>query len=304
MLKQFYKILLSVTVAVIIFTSVIFPERFNTNKGDLNMGNFEDSENTQPQDSAQNDTQSETTHENGTAAPDDNEATSGNNVVETVFTYTDTGIKVQSLVNLNIRKHPQSDGEKVGYLNTYDTAIYLETHDNNWYKIVYKNAPAYVSSNTQYTRLVDSNNINTADLIIDKVVQQGMSILGTPYEFGSQRILNWNGTLNNNFTGKTYDCSAFIQYIFYKGANVKLKGDSRSQSTQGLEIKLSNVKRGDILIMTSTARQYNTGIERIGHVALYLGNNKILHTFGTGGVRIQDFSAFWKGRVITVRRVV
>ena len=31
------------------------------------------------------------------------------------------------------------------------------------------------------------------------------------------RILLWDGTLNKNFTGKTFDCSAFVQYIFYKG---------------------------------------------------------------------------------------
>ncbi len=220
------------------------------------------------------------------------------------FTYIDNGMRVQALVNLNVRAQPSQNAAKIGTLNVNKLAGYIETINESWYKVYFNNTLAYVSSNSAYSKIIDSNKIKNNENIINKVIDTGMNVLGIPYEFGSQRILLWNGNLNPDFTGKTFDCSAFIQYIYYKGAGIKLSGDSRSQSKNGINVDLNNIIRGDIIIMTSTQRQYNTGIERIGHVAIYIGDNKILHTFGTGGVRIQDYSAFWKGRSITARRIV
>lgn len=220
------------------------------------------------------------------------------------FIYTDNGIRVQALVNLNVREQPAGDSTKVGMLYMTDIAAYIDTYNNSWYKVLYDDKIAYVSANGTYSKLVDYNNLQKNEVIIDTVIETGIELLATPYQFGAQRILLWNGSLNSSFTGKTYDCSSFIQYIYYQGAGVKLSGDSRSQSKNGTNIEHSKIQRGDILVMTSTSRQYNTGIERIGHVALYLGNNKILHTFGTGGVRIQDYSEFWKGRFIIARRII
>lgn len=233
------------------------------------------------------------------AEPDDEYAKGASN--EEIFT--DTGIKVQALVaSLNVRTAPTTSSNVLGSLSAGAKVDYIEAQEN-WYKIRYDGQTAYVSANASYTRLIDSNAGKVAALI-DAVIDEGIKVLGTPYEYGSQRLLNWNGTLNNNFTGKTFDCSAFVQYAFYKGAGIKLNGDSRSQSTQGIPVSLDRLEKGDILIMTSSSRLNNTGIERIGHVAIYMGNNKILHTFGTGGVRIQDYSEFWKGRTLFVRRAI
>lgn len=215
----------------------------------------------------------------------------------------DTGIKVQSLVDsLNIRTGPSTSSKVIGSLNAGAKVDYIEGQ-NGWYKVRYGDEIAYVSANTSYTRLIDTN-AGSVEALIDAVIDEGLKVLGTPYEYGSQRILNWDGTLNKNFTGKTFDCSAFVQYIFYKGAGIKLKGDSRSQSLQGTNVPLDKLQKGDLIFMTSSTRLNNTGIERIGHVAMYIGNNKIMHTFGTGGVRIQDYSEFWRGRAITARRVI
>ena len=216
---------------------------------------------------------------------------------------TDTGIKVQSLVNsLNIRTGPSTSSKVIGSLSAGAKVDYIEGQDG-WYKVRYGDEVAYVSANISYTRLIDTN-AGSAMAMIHAVIDEGLKVLGTPYEYGSQRILLWDGTLNKYFTGKTFDCSAFVQYIFYKGASVKLKGDSRSQSLQGIQVPLDKLQKGDLIFMTSSTRMNNTGIEKIGHVALYIGNNKIMHTFGTGGVRIQEYSEFWRGRAITVKRIV
>lgn len=206
---------------------------------------------------------------------------------------------VQALVSLNVRNKAGTDGKILGTLSAGDT-LPCYTKSGNWYEVKYKDARAYVSANAQYSQKVDAN----AQDKIEKAISVGLNLLGTPYEYGATRVIDYNFKPIKNFTGKTFDCSSFVQYCFYTGADVKLYGDSRTMSGQGVTVKAENIKRGDVIFMTSTSRQNKTGIERIGHVAIYIGDNKILHTFGTGGVRVQDYSAFWKGRTIIVKRML
>ena len=208
-------------------------------------------------------------------------------------------VMVQALVTLNVREKPTVSSQILGTLSQFESVNYIQTVDN-WFQIYYNQQLAYVSSYFEYSRVFDCED-NT---LTEDIISCGMSLLGTPYEYGSQRLLNYNGTLNYNFTGDTYDCSAFIQYIFYTGANIALYGDSRSMSVQGETVNYNEIQRGDVIFMTSTSRLNNVGIERIGHVCIYLGDNMIMHTFGTGGVRIQIFSEFWRGRFITAKRMI
>ena len=215
-------------------------------------------------------------------------------VREEKFTY-----NVQALVSLNVRDKAGTDGKILGTLSAGDT-LPCYKDSGNWYEVKYKDAHAYVSANESYSQKVDVDSLER----IEKAISVGLSLLGTPYEYGATRVIDYNFNRIKNFTGKTFDCSSFVQYCFYTGAGVNLYGDSRTMSRQGVEIKSANMKRGDVIFMTSTARQNKTGIERIGHVAIYLGDNKILHTFGTGGVRVQEYSSFWKGRTIVVKRML
>jgi len=69
-----------------------------------------------------------------------------------------------------------------------------------------------------------------------------------------------------------------MQYIFKLGAGENLKLTTRTQIYQGKTVRSPDLRRGDLMFFTNESRKYNTGIERVGHVALYLGNNYILHT--------------------------
>ena len=77
--------------------------------------------------------------------------------------------------------------------------------------------------------------------------------------------------------------------------------NTRTQVKQG--VKVSEIKRGDLMFFTNASRYYNTGLERIGHVALYLGGNYILHT-ASDYAKIEQISSTRWGYYICARRMV
>lgn len=160
----------------------------------------------------------------------------------------------------------------------------------SWYKTYYRNKTAYI-----YASYVSVFSIEKSkDTKVENVISQGYKLLGVPYVYGAVRIHDGNGKLLKGFSSDKFDCSSLIQYVFYKGANKLLNVNTRTQVKQGTYVKSSQLKRGDCIFFTNEQRQYNTGLERIGHVALYLGDNYILHT-SSDYARIEKISnARWK----------
>ena len=94
-----------------------------------------------------------------------------------------------------------------------------------------------------------------------------------------------------------------MQYIFYKGASELLQVTTRTQVVQGQYVSKSELRRGDCIYFTNESRQNLTGVERVGHVAVYLGDNYILHT-ASDYARIEKIStARWK-HYLEARRFV
>ncbi|WP_134685968.1 C40 family peptidase [Brevibacillus migulae] len=123
----------------------------------------------------------------------------------------------------------------------------------------------------------------------DKVIEEGKDYLHTPYKFGA-----------SSSTTKYFDCSSFVQRV-YKSVGVKLLRSSRQQATQGTKVLKSQLKKGDLIFMRSSGSSSN----RITHVAIYAGNNKILHTYGKPGVTFSTFKGSnWEKRMVTARRVL
>ncbi len=122
----------------------------------------------------------------------------------------------------------------------------------------------------------------------DKIIAFGEKFLGVPYKFGAP-------------SGVTYafDCSSFVQYVYGK-FGIKLPRTSRAQATVGVRVSKANLKKGDLVFFTTS----QSG-GRIGHVAIYAGNGKILHTYGKPGVTYSSLNAtHWKKHYVTARRVL
>ena len=93
------------------------------------------------------------------------------------------------------------------------------------------------------------------------------------------------------------------EILLYTGAGILLDVTTRTQVKQGTPVAWKDIRRGDLLFYTNAQRYNKTGVERIGHVALYLGENYILHTASDYAV-IEQMSATRQKYFITGRRVL
>ena len=141
------------------------------------------------------------------------------------------------------------------------------------------------------------------DKKIENVIQEGYKHIGVPYVYGAVRLHDGNGKLLSGFTAQKFDCSSLVQYVFYKGADTLLQVTTRTQFQQGKYVSPNDLQRGDCIYFTNEDRQYKTGVERVGHVAIYLGNNYILHT-ASDYARIEKMSAYRWNFYIEARRFV
>ncbi len=196
---------------------------------------------------------------------------------------------------LQVRTGAGTKYASMGSLDQSDMVAAVRKSDG-WYEVYYKNTRGFVSS-----AYVKSVQFAKGSNQVENVISEGKKLLGIPYELGAQRYHWGNGVKNTDFTGKTYDCSSLMQYIFKVGAGVNLDMTSRSQSLQGTYVARKNIRRGDLLFFTNSSRVNKTGLERIGHVALYLGDNMILHTASDHAV-IEPISAQRSSYYITARR--
>ena len=122
-----------------------------------------------------------------------------------------------------------------------------------------------------------------------RAVATGDDYVGVPYV--------WGGTSPNGF-----DCSGFVQYV-YREHGVGLPRTSRQMAHAGrsLPADVASLREGDLMLF-----QGRGGV--IGHVALYAGHNRILHSSSSGnGVRYDDLSSkrgrYYRSNFIAARRV-
>jgi len=189
----------------------------------------------------------------------------------TLFSRVDILLKA-TVTGLNVRIAPNASASILGRLSKGDlVAFYGE--DNGWYTTFYKEKRGYVSA--KYCEVMQ---FSKGDERTENIVEEGKKLLGHPYVWGSQRYHWGNGKLNTDFVAGEYDCSALMQYIFYKTDKTLLGLTSREQANQGDKLDKSALKRGDLMFFTNYSRKHLTGIERVGHVGLYLGGNYIMHT--------------------------
>ena len=104
-----------------------------------------------------------------------------------------------------------------------------------------------------------------------------------------KNIYHWIGT-RYKYGGRSkkgVDCSGFVKAVLDSTFEIKLLGGSASISKEVRKIEKSELREGDLLFF------YSRGRKRIGHIAIYLGNNKFAHAACGTGVTISDLDEQW-----------
>ena len=101
------------------------------------------------------------------------------------------------------------------------------------------------------------------------VVNYALQFVGNPYVYGGTSLTN--GT----------DCSGFTMSV-YAHFGYSLNRSSRDQIRNGTNIPVDQVKPGDLLFYTNNGKT-------IGHVAMYIGDGKIVHaSTSTTGIIVSN----------------
>lgn len=109
------------------------------------------------------------------------------------------------------------------------------------------------------------------------VVNYATQFVGNPYV--------WGGTSLTNGA----DCSGFVQSV-YSNFGVSLPRTSYEQQNVGREVSYSDAQPGDLICYG-------------GHVAIYMGNGKIVHASNSrDGIKVSDNAAY--RTILSVRRLV
>ncbi|WP_308858199.1 C40 family peptidase [Paenibacillus sp. R14(2021)] len=126
---------------------------------------------------------------------------------------------------------------------------------------------------------------NAATETSKKLIDYGEKYIGTPYLYGAVPYMT-----------NAFDCSSFTQYIF-DNFNISLPRTSIDQASEGKKIARGYLSMGDLVF-------FRTNGIGISHVAIYAGNNKILHS-ANKGVEISNMNtSYWKKSYVTARRVI
>ena len=132
----------------------------------------------------------------------------------------------------------------------------------------------------------------------DRLMSEAVKHIGKPYDTG-------NGKGNGP---DKFDCSGFVRWVYtYSGVYNIMKPEWRSswqmvdafKRLESIDMK----RKGDVLFFRGIGdAQY-----RIGHVGIYLGDNRMLHATtanGEGSVCFADISENkWRKRLVSVGRV-
>ncbi|WP_396334948.1 NlpC/P60 family protein [Clostridium sp.] len=112
------------------------------------------------------------------------------------------------------------------------------------------------------------------------IVNEARKHLGKPYV--------WGATGPNSF-----DCSGLTQYVYKQALGIEITRTTNTQINVGREVSRSELQPGDLLFPTS------------GHVQIYVGNGKVIHSPEPGRVVEEvPMYGFWRARRIVDGNIV
>ena len=187
---------------------------------------------------------------------------------------------------LKVRSKPTTSSKSWTNVSKEETYIVTEQLDG-WVQIEIDGGDSSRGSNKGY--ISTSNNYVEVRYALEQAIKftavaasTGSGVRNNIKNFAIKYIGGkyvWGG--NSLSTG--VDCSGFVQQV-YKNFGVSLPRVSKEQAKKGVEVKSANKKVGDLVFY-----QNSDGV--IDHVAIYIGNNQIVHAASTrSGIKISTWN--------------
>ncbi|MCA9735534.1 MAG: C40 family peptidase [Deferribacteres bacterium] len=112
-----------------------------------------------------------------------------------------------------------------------------------------------------------------------------LPFLDTPYKYGGESI-------------KGVDCSGLVRKVYMDGFNIELPHKASYQYALGQNIGKKLLLAGDLVFF------YETEDRSIGHVGIYLGEGRFIHSMAKRGVVISHLQEdYWKKYYAGARRI-
>jgi cell wall-associated NlpC family hydrolase len=128
-----------------------------------------------------------------------------------------------------------------------------------------------------------SDNAHTITAERELIVATAEKLIGTPYCYGGE------GT-------DCFDCSGFVNYVFGK-AGINLPRVSGDIYVVGFSVDIPSAQPGDLVF-------FKKG-NRINHVGIYVGDNKMIHASTSRGVILQDLNdSYYRERFAGIKDVI
>jgi len=113
----------------------------------------------------------------------------------------------------------------------------------------------------------------------EKILEEAEKLLGLSYKYGACYE-------DPGKDQKEFDCSSFVQFVYSK-VGVDLPRSTILQAERGREVR-GSLSPADLLFFEGERGHYRHDLfpDRklyIGHVAIYAGNNEIIHAVNTEG---------------------
>ena len=262
------------------------------------------------------------------------EKTSNSEIKETKIAY----IKYDKV---NLRKKASTSSTVLAKLKLNDKVTVLEEVDSKWSKVKVDGITGYVSTEllsdkkqeVKETKKEEENTTSRDGETIsrnekeevkeekktetkqeeNKITEKNETVkeeskentsskvTGTDIVEYAKKYLGYNYVLGGASPKSGFDCSGFTKYV-YNHFGYTLSRTSKAQAKNGKEVAKSDLQPGDIIIFK------NQSLTAIGHVGIYVGNNKIIHASEPGiGVVITDMDARgynYNKRYVTARRII
>ena len=168
-----------------------------------------------------------------------------------------TGVLVDCNSYISLRAEPSTDAQRLRIIFDGKAARLLDIVDDEWYQVAYGSDTGYVLSEyCQPVRYEDYEGTAATNTLLEDVIAEAYSYLGTPYRYG--------GTSRSGI-----DCSGFTMKVF--GAfGISLPHGATSQLSYGTEVSRSDLQPGDLVFFQDYG--YTAS-----HVGIYIGGDQFIH---------------------------